>query len=53
MLLVRARIIDSSKTIVGMDIARENKLKIVAKVVDNLMPIIKMTASTEGKAFCI
>jgi hypothetical protein len=52
-LLVRARIIESSSRIVGTDIARKNKLKIGAKVVDILLRIIKMSASTEGKAHCI
>ena len=52
-LLARARIIESSSRIVGTDIARENKLKIVAKVVDILCQFYKMSASTEGKAFCI
>ncbi len=53
MLFTRPRIIEGRYRIVGTDIARENKLKIVSKVVDILLRIIKMTASTEGKAFCI
>jgi hypothetical protein len=52
-LLACARIIESSSRIVGTDIARENKLKIVAKVVDILCQFYKMSASTEGKAHCI
>ena len=53
MLFTRARIIEGSNRIVGMNIARENNLKIVAKYVDIVLYIIKIAASTEGKAFCI
>ena len=53
MLFTRARIIEGSNRIVGTDIARENNLNIVTKVVDIVLYIIKMTASTEGTAFCI
>jgi len=45
--------IESNSRIVGMNIARKNKLKIVAKYVDMLCQFYKMAASAEGMAFCI
>lgn len=53
MLFTRARIIEGRYIIVGTDIARENNLNIVAKYVDMLCQFYKMSASTEGTAFCI